>query len=852
MYLCGEIHYFRVPKPLWRDRLLKLKRAGGNCVSTYIPWNWHSPREDIVVFDDSYKEWYVPDYYSRNLSEFLELANQLGLKVIARPGPYICSEWDSGGHPNWLYTRTSKLRSLDPVYIDYTEKWYREVASVLKPYIEKNTIPAIQIENEYFWGNEKYIEKLYEIMSKLAPNTLLFTNENYYLTRIPNTIDDYPAPWDIKSFQEKLQKYLSTQPGLFKMFMELEGGWFKSIKYGYHPTNRLSIPGEWTEILVKTALGMGIDNFNIYMFHGGSNPGYYTGKYIDSSYDYEAAIREWGELSDRYYKLKRIYMFLSTLSEIIENTRPAQGVVETTSKTCSEIFTRIGEHGKIIVLRNKSDYTCYEKLVYNDKIIPEKNTIRIPPRYAKVIILDLEIPKTPFRLDYTSGEILLLREIGENTSLLVIYGDLGETTTSELTYGNELKQIRGLGDVVYSVDYEHSKIRIEAIHGGSDSIIQVESFSGSRLIIVYTTRYRAERTWILDNVVIISNIYYIGDSKTCNNTLCVECELDSNSCGEITVITPLEVNQVSIGDTRLPIEKIVEGVYKTQIPCNIIKDTQPSTISVDKVELAEDPVWSEGVNIPPATPLEKTGFYENGLYTYKVKFKLDESILGKLSNKILAVAGFSDYGVALLNNEYIASGYHYLERDVDEIIRSGENELTIIVESTGHPNDGFLYVPNGIYTGIYMGRRREIVLDNWLKIDYKIPVGPEFDFAEFLSNPVNIREILLKTPHEYTVQKGLIDSPGLYTTEVYVEKGEYYYVFDPGDSFYYNHYYRILLFINNEYIGPVLGPIEVTKYLKPGLNKIALLVEWGVISPVLKVYEHKVDGVWMVQKVFMD
>jgi len=175
MYLCGEIHYFRVPKPLWRDRLLKLKRAGGNCVSTYIPWNWHSPREDIVVFDDSYKEWYVPDYYSRNLSEFLELANQLGLKVIARPGPYICSEWDSGGHPNWLYTRTSKLRSLDPVYIDYTEKWYREVASVLKPYIEKNTIPAIQIENEYFWGNEKYIEKLYEIMSKLAPNTLLFT-----------------------------------------------------------------------------------------------------------------------------------------------------------------------------------------------------------------------------------------------------------------------------------------------------------------------------------------------------------------------------------------------------------------------------------------------------------------------------------------------------------------------------------------------------------------------------------------------------------------------------------------------------------------------------------------------------
>jgi len=56
LYICGEIHYFRVPKPLWRDRLLKLKRAGGNCVSIYIPWNWHSPREDIVDFEDKYRQ----------------------------------------------------------------------------------------------------------------------------------------------------------------------------------------------------------------------------------------------------------------------------------------------------------------------------------------------------------------------------------------------------------------------------------------------------------------------------------------------------------------------------------------------------------------------------------------------------------------------------------------------------------------------------------------------------------------------------------------------------------------------------------------------------------------------------
>ncbi|MEM4848436.1 MAG: beta-galactosidase, partial [Ignisphaera sp.] len=89
--ICGEIHYFRVPKNLWLDILLKAKRAGLNCVSSYIPWNWHEISENNIVFSDDVPNQlpYLPTIFSRNLPMYLELIKELGLYFIARPGPYI-------------------------------------------------------------------------------------------------------------------------------------------------------------------------------------------------------------------------------------------------------------------------------------------------------------------------------------------------------------------------------------------------------------------------------------------------------------------------------------------------------------------------------------------------------------------------------------------------------------------------------------------------------------------------------------------------------------------------------------------------------------------------------------------
>ncbi|KRX93467.1 Beta-galactosidase, partial [Trichinella pseudospiralis] len=84
-YIAGEIHYFRIPEIYWSDRLIKVRAAGLNAVQTYVPWNLHEPLPGEYNFDGM-----------ANLPVFLQTAQQLGLDVILRPGPYICAEWENG------------------------------------------------------------------------------------------------------------------------------------------------------------------------------------------------------------------------------------------------------------------------------------------------------------------------------------------------------------------------------------------------------------------------------------------------------------------------------------------------------------------------------------------------------------------------------------------------------------------------------------------------------------------------------------------------------------------------------------------------------------------------------------
>ncbi|MEF9479740.1 beta-galactosidase [Chryseobacterium sp. 1B4] len=85
------MHYPRVPSAYWKHRLEMMKAMGLNTVTTYVFWNYHEEAPDMWNFSGE-----------KDLQKFIKTAQETGLYVIIRPGPYVCAEWEFGGYPWWL------------------------------------------------------------------------------------------------------------------------------------------------------------------------------------------------------------------------------------------------------------------------------------------------------------------------------------------------------------------------------------------------------------------------------------------------------------------------------------------------------------------------------------------------------------------------------------------------------------------------------------------------------------------------------------------------------------------------------------------------------------------------------
>lgn len=138
--LCASLFYFRIPAGLWRDRMKKIRAAGYNCIDVYFPWNYHELKKGEWLFSGQ-----------RDVDMFLSMAKEEGLYVIARPGPYICSEWDGGGLPAYLFAEDDMIiRDNDPKYLAYVDEWYKRILPVISRHqiTRGGTVIFVQLENE--------------------------------------------------------------------------------------------------------------------------------------------------------------------------------------------------------------------------------------------------------------------------------------------------------------------------------------------------------------------------------------------------------------------------------------------------------------------------------------------------------------------------------------------------------------------------------------------------------------------------------------------------------------------------------------------------------------------------------
>lgn len=289
------IEYARVPRALWADRLLRLKRAGFNCVEIYTFWNFHEPREGVFDFTGDH-----------DLGAFLRLVKTMGMYAIVRVGPYYCAEWDQGGYPLWLRFKPGlRVREPNAVFERYAGGFFDR----LLPIVAANQINhggaviLVQLENEHPQGWGTFMPNGYFRWLRAAAVghgievPYFFSGLHHDSDPAGNAfnLDDpgRPNPW---------------------MTTEFWSVWYNG--YGSGPAEARQYERRTWKIIAH-----GGNGYNYYMAHGGSNFGYTNNDEDAASYDYGAAVGQGGDLRPVYYSFKRAAFFARSFESVLENSR---------------------------------------------------------------------------------------------------------------------------------------------------------------------------------------------------------------------------------------------------------------------------------------------------------------------------------------------------------------------------------------------------------------------------------------------------------------------------------------------------------------------------------------------------
>ena len=297
----AEVHYPRIPRAYWDHRIKMCKALGMNTLCIYIFWNAHEQQEGKFDFSGN-----------NDIRAFVKLAQQNGMYIIVRPGPYVCAEWEMGGLPWWLLKKKDiRLRERDPYFMERLEIFEKKVGEQLGDLtIEKGgPIIMVQVENEYgSYGEDKpYISAVRDIIRKSGFDKVELFQCDWSSNFTKNGLDD--LTWTMNfgtgaNIDQEFKKLGELRPNSPKMCSEFWSGWFDKWG-GRHETRGAEAMVDG----ISQMLDRGI-SFSLYMTHGGTNWGHWAGANSPgfapdvTSYDYDAPINEAGQLTPKFWKLR--------------------------------------------------------------------------------------------------------------------------------------------------------------------------------------------------------------------------------------------------------------------------------------------------------------------------------------------------------------------------------------------------------------------------------------------------------------------------------------------------------------------------------------------------------------------
>jgi beta-galactosidase len=362
---CGEVHAARVPKEYWRHRLQMAKAMGLNTVCAYLFWNQHEPTPGKFTWDDR-----------ADIAEYCRIAQELGLWVILRPGPYACAEWEMGGLPWWLLKHDDiALRSRDPNFIEPVKRYFKEVGRELAPLqiTHGGPIIMVQAENEYgFYGTDaEYMGEIRQALLDAGFDVSLFACNPKDALRKGYRDDLFPVVnfgSDPAGAFAELRKILPKGP---LMCGEFYPGWFDTWGAPHHTGNTDRYLADLEYMLKNKA------SFSIYMAHGGTSFGFGTGadrpfKPDTSSYDYDAPISEAGWPTDKFWKTRELFAKYLNPGETIPEPPAKNPVIKAEPVRIAEIAELDSNLPEVVEVNQPGSFEqhdqAYGYILYRTKV----------------------------------------------------------------------------------------------------------------------------------------------------------------------------------------------------------------------------------------------------------------------------------------------------------------------------------------------------------------------------------------------------------------------------------------------------------------------------------------------------
>ena len=297
LLLSGAIHYPRSTPAMWPEMMRRSRAAGLNAIETYVFWGLHERVRGSYDFEGRL-----------DLERFCRCAQEHGLHVVLRIGPYICAETNFGGLPAWLRdVEGMQIRTENEPFMHEMGRFVTDLCERLDPLFASRGGPIIlaQIENEYELIREIYGEAGQRYLRwaiQLGRSLKLEIPWIMCLGGVPGAIET--VNWFYG--HEKLPGHRRRHPDQPGLWTENWTGWYDT--WGTPHKTRAAENEAYAVLRFIAEGGTGI---NYYMWHGGTNFGREAMYLQTTSYDYDAPLDEYGLETTKSHHLAALHHALA-------------------------------------------------------------------------------------------------------------------------------------------------------------------------------------------------------------------------------------------------------------------------------------------------------------------------------------------------------------------------------------------------------------------------------------------------------------------------------------------------------------------------------------------------------------